>query len=503
MAIFDIFFFVVSVIFLGICYVKKKYRYWEERGVPFIKPSFPKGNLVTVGRTEQFSYMMRRFYFELKDQGSPIGGIYFSVKPVALALDLDFIKTILIKDFQHFHDRGFYNDRNDPLSDHMLVMEGERWKNLRTKLSPAFTTGKLKLMFPIIKDISAKLVACVEREIVKDGDIDLDTYMSRFSIDVIGSCAFGLECNSLNDPDTEFYRMGRKAFYETGHQAFKRWFATTFKSLATFLRFRVTRKDVAEFYTGIVKKTVSYRESENVERNDFMNLLIQLKNKGKLDDDPGKSVGKITLNEVIANAFLFLVAGFETSSMTMKCCLLELAHEIKIQGRLREEISSVLRRYGNKITYEALSEMKYLDQVIYETLRKHPVAGTLARCLETDYKVPKTDVVLEKGTHVFIPIMGIHRNPDFFPDPDKFDPDRFTPEAIKSRHPCAYLAFGDGPRNCIGMRFGMMQTKIAISGLLMNYKFSPCDKTNFPVKYDPPSRLLTLLGGCWLKVEKL
>uniref|UniRef100_A0A1B0CYS0 Uncharacterized protein n=1 Tax=Phlebotomus papatasi TaxID=29031 RepID=A0A1B0CYS0_PHLPP len=84
----------------------------------------------------------------------------------------------------------------------------------------------------------------------------------------------------------------------------------------------------------------------------------------KLDDDPGKDIGKITLNQVISNAFLFLLAGFETSSTTMKFCLLELAQNIEIQNRLRQEIRAVLERYDNQITYESLSEMKYLEQVI-------------------------------------------------------------------------------------------------------------------------------------------
>ncbi|XP_059612803.1 cytochrome P450 6A1-like [Phlebotomus argentipes] len=503
---FDILLLLVAVIFLGVSYFKRKYRYWEDRGVPYIKPIFPKGNIGTMGKTDHFFELSKKFYLELKGEGRLIGGIYLVVRPAALTLDLDFVKTVLVKDFQYFHDRGLYvNERDDPLSGHLLTIEGERWKNLRSKLSPTFTSGKMKLMFPIMMDISEKFITRLNEELVENSNLELGDYLSRFTIDIIGSCAFGLDCNSLNDPDAEFLAMGKKALTNSGGRAraAKRLFITSFRGLSKLLRLQLTRKDITDFYTRIVKETVAYRENENVKRDDFLNLLIQLKNKGKLDDDPGKDIGKITLNEVISNAFLFLLAGFETSSTTMKFCLLELANAIEIQDRLREEIKTVLERYDNKITYEALSEMKYLDQVINETLRKHPVGGLLVRSLKDDYKVPKMDVVLEKGTQLFIPVLAIHHDPDIYPDPDKFDPERFTPEAVKSRHPYAFLAFGEGPRNCIGMRFGMMQTKIGISCLLMNYKFSPCAKTKYPIEYMKSSALLSPIGDCWFKVDKI
>ncbi|GAB0089289.1 probable cytochrome P450 6a14 [Sergentomyia squamirostris] len=141
------------------------------------------------------------------------------------------------------------------------------------------------------------------------------------------------------------------------------------------LNYKFTPSANTKYPIEIVTETVDYREKENVHRDDFLNLLIQLKNKGKLDGAEEKEVGKITSNELIANAYLFLMAGFETSSTTMKFCLLELAQYPEIQNRVREEIKSILLNNDNKITYESLSQMKYLEQVINETLRKHPVAG--------------------------------------------------------------------------------------------------------------------------------
>ncbi|XP_055681861.1 uncharacterized protein LOC129789237 [Lutzomyia longipalpis] len=504
MAVVEILLGLVALIFIGFYYVKRKYCYWEDRGIRSVKPIFPKGNLTNVGVTEHFFELCQRVYFDLKGEGRVFGGMYLTVRPAVITLDLDFVKTVLVKDFHLFHDRGLYvNERDDPLTANLLNIKGEKWRNLRTKLSPTFTSGKMKLMFPIMRDISDQLIECLSKDHVDGKEFELGDYLSRFTLDIIGSCAFGIDCNSLHDPNAEFHRIGKKAFDNSEGRALKRLFITTFKPLARLLRLQMIRKEITEFYTRIVTETVTYRESEDVVRDDFMNLLIQLKNKGKLDDDPGQITGKITINEVIANAFLFLLAGFETSSTTMKFCLIELSRNIAVQDKLRDEIQDVLERYENKITYEALSEMKYLDKVINETLRKHPPAALIVRSLKEKYNVPKTNVVLDKGTQLFVPVLGIHRDPEIYPDPENFDPERFSPEAVKSRHPYAFLAFGEGPRNCIGMRFGLMQTKIGITRLLMNYRFLPSDKTKYPIEYVKTTTLLSPVGGCWVKAEKV
>lgn len=141
--------------------------------------------------------------------------------------------------------------------------------------------------------------------------------------------------------------------------------------------------------------------------------------------------------------------------------------------------------------------------MLSETLRKHPVVGFIARIVENDYRLENTDVVIEKGVQVFVPTLGIHHDPDIYPDPEKFDPERFSSEAICSRHPCAFLGFGAGPRNCIGLRFAMMEMKIVVCYLLMKFNFSPCGKTRYPIQYSLNNSLLAPVDGCWVKVEEL
>lgn len=120
-----------------------------------------------------------------------------------------------------------------------------------------------------------------------------------------------------------------------------------------------------------------------------------------------------------------------------------------------------------------------------------------------NYKVPNSPFVIEKGTGISIPVYSIHHDPEIYPDPERFDPSRFEPEAIKARHPYAYLPFGDGPRNCIGDRFGKMQAKLGLVVLIRNFKFGVSSQTEIPLKLNNRLNLVNPLNGIHVKVERI
>jgi cytochrome P450 family 6 len=268
----------LSLVFL---YLTNKNQYWEKRNVPFVKPRLFYGNAKGLGRDFHAGELIRRLYVKLKPLG-PIGGIYLYTRTVAIVMNLDLVKSILVKDFNTFMNRGSYsNEKDDPLSAHLVNLEDDPWKNLRQKLTPTFTSGKIKMMFSIIIEKADKLVKTMEKETESTGKLEIKDILSRFTTDVIGASAFGIECNSLEDKSTKFFEIGLKAFNSINF--FKRAFLQTYRDLARKLHMKSSNKEIGDFYIGVVKETIKYRkENPEVQRNDFMNLLINLKDSGVL-----------------------------------------------------------------------------------------------------------------------------------------------------------------------------------------------------------------------------
>ena len=104
---------------------------------------------------------------------------------------------------------------------------------------------------------------------------------------------------------------------------------------------------------------------------------------------------------------------------------------------------------------------------------------------------------------VTIPVMGIHHDPEIYPEPEVFNPERFTKEAVVERHPYAYIPFGKGPRDCIGLRFGLMQSRVGLATILNNFRLVPTEKTPNPIKFSTSSPVLSPEGGMHLGIEKL
>lgn len=132
-----------TIIFATYLFVNKKYSYWKQRGVYYLEPKFPYGNIKgLITRKEYFGDTFQRFYKQFKSKGLKGGGIFALFKPIYVVVDIDLAKHILQKDFNHFinHGRKFDKD-HEPLSGHLFNLENDEWKNLRTKLTPTFTSG--------------------------------------------------------------------------------------------------------------------------------------------------------------------------------------------------------------------------------------------------------------------------------------------------------------------------------------------------------------------------
>lgn len=279
---------------------RRTFYYWESLGITqFPISTIKRGNLDGVGTEYHMSQFFVNYYKKTKELGESFCGLYFSITPVLFLVDLELIKTILVRDFNIFPNRGMYfNEKDDPVSAHLFNIENDQWRSLRQKISPVFTSGKLKMMFSTISDVADKLLAVIDKQMVETGQLEVKDTLARFTTDVIGSTAFGIDCNSFDDVDSKFYKMGSKVF-TLRPRLISRLFRTAFKDLSRKLRMKSLPEDISDFYLGITKETVEYREKNpSVVRQDFINLLMELKKQNI-----------VTVEQIAAQSFVFFLAG--------------------------------------------------------------------------------------------------------------------------------------------------------------------------------------------------
>ncbi|XP_035215013.1 cytochrome P450 3A19-like [Stegodyphus dumicola] len=188
-------------------------------------------------------------------------------------------------------------------------------------------------------------------------------------------------------------------------------------------------------------------------------------------------------DELVAQCVIFFLAGYETTASTLSFITYALALNQDVQDKLREEVDEAIKANNGELTYDAIQSMKYLDNVISETLRLYSPAIRTERYAEADYKLGDTGITIPKGMVITIPIYAIHRDPKYYPDPEKFNPDRFSPEERAKRDQYTYLPFGHGPRNCMGMRFALMEIKICLAEVVRNFKIKRCPQTKVPLEF--------------------
>nr|AGF69213.1 cytochrome P450 CYP6BW5v3 [Dendroctonus valens] len=499
--------YIVIGVISFIIYVKWRQSYWKRKGVPSSDADFLLGdNTKIFTNKESLGEISVERYKKFKPQGLKHAGFYNFLQPVYFPIDIDIIKHIMQQDANYFASHATYSNPDDVLSKHLFALEGERWKDLRAKLTPAFTSGKLKMMFETITHKTVGLEKAVATMVDKKEAFVLKEFLCNFTTDVIASCGFGIESDCLGDPNDAFRRAGKKIFEP---RPFRFAILSLFSwDLLPKLGYKHFSNELTNFFTNVVTSTIKHREENQIFGKDFMHLLLQLKNQGVLTDDDkvigsGKEKGILSESDIIAQCFVFFIAGFETSSSTMTFAMLELAQHPDIQDKLRNEILEVLAKHDGKITYEAVMEMPYLEKVICEALRKFPPLPIIPRRCTKTYKVPGTDLVLERGTDVQTPVWAIQNDPEYYENPEVFDPERFSEENKKGRPEYAYLPFGAGPRACIGLRLGKLETKVGLITLLRKFKFTVNKKTPFPIEMDKRGFISTIQGDLWVDAVRV
>lgn len=271
--------FMLSLIYL---WCKYKYTHWMRLGVEYVEPSFPFGNFnETFFGRQEIGSVFADVYKQIKGK---FGGCFMLTSPTIIFKDLELLKTIMVKDFDHFADRGFHIDEeNDPLSGHLLALTDQKWRRMRQKLTPTFTTGKIKALFPTALKKSNTLHKYITGQ--SDNVHEMRELLQRYTMDIIASVVFGIDINCIEEPNLEFNVMARK-LTEPNFKNSARFFLTfMIPKLVEILKIKSVEDDLEKYWIAMVKQTIDYREKNKIVREDFMQLLLQMRNNGKLEED--------------------------------------------------------------------------------------------------------------------------------------------------------------------------------------------------------------------------
>ncbi|XP_046823475.1 cytochrome P450 6a2-like isoform X2 [Vespa crabro] len=496
--IFEILCGLTLIIFVLYYYLTSTFDYWKVRGVKGPQPIPLFGNIkdIIFYKINLAEYLSNMYHF-YKDE--PYVGIFFGSKPTLILRDPQLIKDILIKDFSSFPQRGiFINTKGDPLSKNLIFFEALRWKPLRNKFAITFTSIKIKEMFPLMKITIDHLEQYINK-IPDNYILNINELNVKYTVEIINSCAFGIETNIFNDGENEFWKVAKEIFEANKISLLKQNLQMYFPEFYNQFYFLFKNVRLTSFFVNIVKNTIEHRIKNDIVRNDFINILIELKRNSKNCSED------IELTDIFcaAQVFMLFAAGFESSSLAMTFTLYELAQNHNIQDEVRKEINEVFEQNNGTLNIESIKDLKYLHASIKEALRKHPPITYLVReCTIPSYTLKGTNITIQKNQQIFISLLGLHYDPKIYPNPNVFDPERFMTKnnAIKNE---IYLPFGTGPRNCYGEKFAFYQIILGLATLLRNCKVDICEKTKIPFMRLPSHLFLRPAGGIYLKINKI
>ena len=368
-------------------------------------------------------------------------------------------------------------------------------------------------------------------------EFEIREITGKFSLDALANCVFGFQTDSFEKQNSPLLEWLNGFFQTVTDENEQKDLSTakrvlhTMKDLKVFLDFYLPTfikkaggklglnffgHFLANDYAMFLMQKVERRRASEKKNNNLVGMMmesIEKKSINIFEDDsdeyeidtriPGKYPREdVSSEDVVATALLMLSAGYDTTGTSMAFVLYDLATNEECQDELLKEIK----------TTKNVDDMPYLEAVIHESMRKHPILANLERVCTKEYSIDGLDgkdYVIREGDMIRVSNIGICNDEDIFPDPQKFRPERFLDDQedeedwskriYKNKNP---LAFSLGPRNCLGMKFAMLEMKLGIIGLIREFRLIPGESTPEEIEWNPLSILGLAKDGLWIKCER-
>ncbi|CAF1278773.1 unnamed protein product [Adineta ricciae] len=461
-------------------------------------------------------------------QYGKIYGIYQGTSPTFVVSDPDFLQEVFVKQFLNFPARrqAFSGSKIR----NVLSSSGATWRRHRHVINPTFSAAKLKMMSPLINGCITNVMEKLSDHGRNGNDFNIYIYYKRMTMDVICRCAFGIDTDLQNNPNNIFFKKVEEIFSrnirlnpaaklsqlvpELAIVIGKVFFS--FNAARSFINLHIlpliTKKQLHElpgmWLFNRLDPVVEQRQKTPSSRVDVLQLMMQVMTDEKEihdnSQDTSKANYRLTRDEVISNILIFMAAGYETTSTSLAYATYVLALHPEVQEKLQAEIDQLslsnedadsnedAKKYPD---YDTVAQMPYMDMFVSEVLRMYPIANTVVQRRAVENTIVQ-GISIEKDTFIHADIYSVHYDRELW-GPE--DPYVFCPERHQTkRHSMAYLPFGAGPRQCIGMRFALIEMKILLVRLLREYSILPGEQLQN--KFNIRERAVIAPEEVWVKL---
>ena len=475
-------------------YYKKCHSFWRSRNIPGPEPTIFLGNSHEMMSTPFFLYDK-----QLIAKYGDLVGFYDRTIPMLLVNDADIVHDATVKQFQGFKNRRELSE-HELVSNMLTAVNGNRWDRMRRLMRPAFTPGKIKPMSSLMLEPLSTLLEHMKN----NKEIDLVKNLRKLALRVIVRCGFGADIPDGRESDIAVYHALKIIQIPKWKMFIALLCPMWFKRI---INFTIFHDESVAYFHKLAKAIIDQRRAEPEklkESRDFVGLMLEVAENEK---------DFLSETQLMANLLLLLIAGFETTSSLLMNTFFLLARNPEAQERLHNVVRNidVNDTHLEKLDPQEKTEiLAHVDAVINETMRLYPPVVRTER-FATQQVTLSNGVTVEKGTVLCFAIDSLHKNPKYWTDVNKFDPERFMPvkdeddeatRAKKTHHPYAFMPFHMGPRNCIGDRFAWNEARLAVMAVAKNFKLKPSPKTSFPLDFSRSILTLTCsIDEVYIEVE--
>ena len=409
-------------------------------------PPGPKGRFL-LGSLVEMSRDWLGFYQRCADEYGDVVRVHLAHVPVFLVVHPRDIETVLVTNAANFTKSADYRALARVLGKGLLTSEGDFWQRQRGLIQPAFHRQNILAYAKVMTAATGRMLESWKN----GGERNVHEDMMRVTLEIVAQCLYGAEISGQAARVGKAMEAVTERFVTNASQALLFPF-----DIPVFLAWREWRaiRDLNKIIGGIIRE----RRSSNQAREDLLDMLLRAR------DADGKPMSDAQLRNEVMTLFL---AGHETTAIALSwaCCLI--AQNEEIEAKLAEELRTVLG--GRAPTPDDLPRLRYTEMVLKETLRLYPAVWGIGRravaeCELGGYRVPA-------GTNIFILQWRTQRDARFFPEPERFDPERWAEDPVRSgKIPrFAYFPFGGGPRVCVGASFAMMEATLLLAMVQQKY----------------------------------